>query len=153
MQARHFVNRDVRCLDKTMDSEKSWGGEPTIKAVLLHRRQFRWVRFWESACQRSWRFLQPRIWITVACRWLLKGSTASVREELRGQMEKECSEFNDSGHSKRPWTCPECSEMIWQKGAFMLKMSLILKSTVALPSFARVCVAEQHRKRQKSQRE
>lgn len=112
-KCRHFVNQDVTCLDRTRDSEKSGGGEPTIKAVLLHRRQFRWVRSWESACQRWWRFLQPRIWITVARPCLLRSSTASVREGLRrGQTEKECSEFNDSDHSERTWTCLECSGMI-----------------------------------------
>lgn len=112
-KCRHFVNHDVTCLDRTIDSEKPGGGEPTIKAVLLHRRQFRWVRSWESACQRWWRFLQPRIWITVAPPCLLRSSTASVREGLRrGQTEKECSEFNDSDHSKRTLTCLECSGMI-----------------------------------------
>lgn len=70
-----------------------WGkhekGESTIKKMLLHRRQFHWVRFWESICQRLRLFLWARIWLTVVLPSSVKSSTALEREGLGGKKTNE----------------------------------------------------------------
>lgn len=65
--------------------DKHEKGESPIKKMLLHRRQFHWVRFWESVCQRSRLFLWARIWLTVVLSSSVKSSTALVREGLGGR--------------------------------------------------------------------